>query len=238
VSAVLEVSDLKAGYGRVEAVRGVSIRVEQGKVVGLLGRNGAGKSTTLLTLSGLVKPRGGEVRVSGVALKGGKPHLASRAGLTQVPEDRALFTQLTVRENLAVAGARSKAHLREVFDMFPELEPLIDRRGGLLSGGEQQMLVLARALQLKPKVLLIDEMSLGLAPVICARLAQVVRKVADDHGMAVLLVEQHLSLALDVADYGYVMNKGEIVIEGTRDVLAARRHEVESSYMGGLVSED
>lgn len=232
MTAALSLQNLSAGYGRVLAVRDVSLEVNPGEVVALLGRNGAGKTSTLLTVSGLLKPRGGSVSVKGVTLRGGRPHAATAAGVIQVPEDRALFTSLTVRENLAVAGARKRFDLQKVYDLFPELEPLIDRRAGLLSGGEQQMLALARALRLEPDVFLIDEMSLGLAPVICQRLASIVRRLADESGIAVLLVEQHLSLALEIADRGYVLNKGAVVMAADRAELTARRHEVESSYMG------
>lgn len=233
MSAALSIQNLSAGYGRVLAVKDVSLDVQPGEVVALMGRNGAGKTSTLLTVSGLLKPRDGSITVAGRTLRGGRPQAATRAGVIQVPEDRALFTSLSVRENLSVAGARKRSELREVYDLFPELEPLINRRAGLLSGGEQQMLALARALRRRPDVLLVDEMSLGLAPVICQRLAGIIRRLADESGIAVLLVEQHLSLALQIADRGYVLNKGSVVLSGTREELADRRQEVESSYMGG-----
>ncbi|MFC5747214.1 ABC transporter ATP-binding protein [Actinomadura rugatobispora] len=233
MKATLRVDDISAGYGRVLAVKNLSLSAAAGEVVSILGRNGAGKTTTLLSVSGLVKPRSGRVSVDGTSLRLGRPHAASKAGLIQVPEDRALFTGLTVRENLAAAGARRKADLTMVTDLFPELEPLIGRRAGLLSGGEQQMLALARAITLRPKVLLVDEMSLGLAPVVCQRLSSVIRGLADESGVAVLLVEQHLSLALEVADRGIVLHKGSVAMEGTRAELTAKRHEIESSYMGG-----
>ncbi|MGI5200247.1 ABC transporter ATP-binding protein [Spirillospora sp. CA-108201] len=233
MSTLLKVENVSSGYGRVLAVKDLSLNAAAGEVVSILGRNGAGKTTTLLSISGLVKPRSGQVSVDGTPLRPGRPHVASKAGLIQVPEDRALFTGLTVRENLAAAGARRKADLKAVTDLFPELEPLIGRRAGLLSGGEQQMLALARAIALRPKVLLVDEMSLGLAPLVCKRLSSVIRELADESGVAVLLVEQHLSLALEVADRGIVLHKGSVAMEGTREELTAKRHQIESSYMGG-----
>jgi branched-chain amino acid transport system ATP-binding protein len=238
MSNALSVESLTAGYGRVTAVNDLSLTIAPGEVLAILGRNGAGKTTTLLSISGLVKPRSGTIHVDGTAVKLGKPFASSQAGVVQVPEDRALFTGLTVRENLAVAGARKKSQLEAVTTMFPELEPLIDRRAGLLSGGEQQMLALARALQLRPKVLLVDEMSLGLAPLICQRLSSVIRTLADETGLAVLLVEQHLSLALEIADHAVVLHKGAAAIRGTRAELQERRHEIESSYMGGAGTLD
>jgi len=236
MNTVLRVDDISAGYGRVLAVKNLSLTVDEGEVVSILGRNGAGKTTSLLSVSGLVKPRSGSVSIHGKSLRLGKPHVASKAGLIQVPEDRALFGGLSVKENLAAAGARRKSDLKVVTELFPELEPLIGRRAGLLSGGEQQMLALARAITLRPKVLLVDEMSLGLAPVICTRLSSVIRSLADETGIAVLLVEQHLSLALEIADRGIVLHKGSVAMEGTRADLTSRRHEIESSYMGGAGS--
>lgn len=237
MSTVLSVDNLSAGYGRALAVRDVSFEVDEGEVVALLGRNGAGKTSTLLTLSGILKARGGTVSVGGRVVAPGRPYAATKAGIAHVPEERALFSGLTVRENLIIAGARGKSELAEVYELFPELERLIDRRAGLLSGGEQQMLALARALRQRPKVLMVDEMSLGLAPLICARLVSILRGLADTTGIAVVLVEQHLELALEAADRGYVLRHGSVVMSGTRDDLLMRRAELESSYLGGAAEQ-
>jgi branched-chain amino acid transport system ATP-binding protein len=202
-------------------------------VVALLGPNGAGKTTTLLTTSALNPVLGGDIRVMGQSVKGRRPHLIAREGLAHVPEDRSLFFQLTVRENLKLGAAKGSADLNQALGYFPALEKLMDRKAGLLSGGEQQMLAMARALTVKPKMLMVDEMSLGLAPIIVERLLPVLRRIADETGAGVLLVEQHVHLALEVADRAYVMNHGSMVLEGDAKHLAANRHLLESSYLGG-----
>lgn len=234
MTPALAVAGLSAGYGSALAVRGVSFEVNPGEVIALLGRNGAGKTTTLLTISGLVRARAGEVIAEGRPLPSHRPHAVTRAGVRQVPEERALFANLSVRDNLAVAGARRTRDLRGVLDLFPELERLLDRRSGLLSGGEQQMLALARAVYQRPKVLLVDEMSLGLAPKVCQRLVGVLRGLATESGLAVVLVEQHLFLALEAADRSYVLHRGEITMSGTRAEMAVRRAELEAAYLGSV----
>jgi len=236
VSPVLEIDDLSSGYVGVPVVRGVDLHIEPGEVVALLGPNGAGKTTTLLTVSGLLPVLGGSVKVLGEEVSSRAPHLNARRGLAHVAEDRSLFFQLTVQENLrlGVAGdrsARSDAYERAL-DMLPALRPLMDRRAGLLSGGEQQMLALARAMVGDPKLLLVDEMSLGLAPIIVERLLPIVRQIADDTGAAVLIVEQHIQMALSVADRAYVMSHGEVTMSGTAAELSERRELLEASYLG------
>jgi branched-chain amino acid transport system ATP-binding protein len=231
--ALLEIDDMSTGYNGVPVVRNLNLHVNEGEVVALLGPNGAGKTTTLLTTSALNPVLGGDIRVMGNSVKGRRPHLIAREGLAHVPEDRSLFFQLTVRENLKLGAAKGSADLNQALGYFPALEKLMDRKAGLLSGGEQQMLAMARALTVKPKMLMVDEMSLGLAPIIVERLLPVLRRIADETGAGVLLVEQHVHLALEVADRAYVMNHGSMVLEGDAKHLAANRHLLESSYLGG-----
>ena len=234
---LLEVSNLASGYGGVAVIRDVNLHVGPGEVVALLGPNGAGKTTTLLTTSGLLKPLEGNVDVLGSPTSFGAPHRTARRGLAHVPEDRSLFFGLTVQENLRLGlrGKRSdqQAGYDAALELLPALRPLMNRRAGLLSGGEQQMLAMARALVSNPKMLLVDEMSLGLAPIIVERLLPIVRDIADETGAGVLIVEQHVHLALEVADRGYVMSHGEIVLEGTASDLMERQDLLEASYLGG-----
>ncbi|MFF7736581.1 ATP-binding cassette domain-containing protein [Streptomyces sp. NPDC007984] len=238
--AVIETSALAAGYAGLSVVRRLDLRLDRGEIVALLGPNGAGKTTTLMTLAGLLAPVEGEVRVLGLA-PGHRPHRLARRGVALVPEDRGLFPGLTVAEHLRLARPARRLGRDEsdrgatsvVEEHFPELRRLMNRACGLLSGGEQQMLAVCRALVTRPAVLMVDEMSLGLAPKIAERLLSVLKHIARERDMAVLLVEQHVHLALEVADRGYVLSHGEVVMEGDADRLRDNRGLLASAYLGG-----
>jgi branched-chain amino acid transport system ATP-binding protein len=223
---VLEARELSAGYGDVPVLHDVNLTVGAGKIVVLLGPNGAGKTTLLLSLAGTLPLLGGQVLVEGVATR--EPLFRrARAGLGLVTDDRSIFRGLTALENLRVGSVETD----DVLGLFPELKPRLGVVAGLLSGGEQQMLSLARALARKPKILLIDELSLGLAPMIVRRLLAQLSAAAAEHGTGVLLVEQHVRKALEVADAGYILNRGRIVLQGTGADLRGRMSEIESSYL-------
>lgn len=233
MTAALVTEGLDAGYGDVRIVSGLDLRVEEGEVVCLLGSNGAGKTTTLLTVAGVLPALGGTLHLLGEPVRKARPHRLAQRGMTLVPQDRGIFYQLTVAENLRLRRHRgSKVTVDEVTGFLPALEPLLGRRAGLLSGGEQQMLALGGALISEPRLLLVDEMSLGLAPIIVERLLPLVRRIADETGMAVLLVEQHVRAALAVSDRGYVMQRGTVVAEGPAAELAVAASTLEASYLG------
>jgi branched-chain amino acid transport system ATP-binding protein len=231
---LLEIEDLVAGYGRTAVVRDLSLTVDAGEVVALLGPNGAGKTTTLSTAAGLLRPLSGSVRFDGAPVDVRAPARNARRGLGLVTEDRSLFASLTVAENLRLAARRGES-IEVAFEYFPALEPLVDRRAGLLSGGEQQMLAIARALVARPRLLMIDEMSMGLAPIVLERLAPVVRRIADEAGTGVLLVEQHVPVALDLADHALVLQHGDVVLRGTAAELAADPDVVRASYLADAI---
>jgi branched-chain amino acid transport system ATP-binding protein len=234
--SLLKVKGLKSGYRGVAVIRNVSLSVEPGEIAVLLGSNGAGKTTTLLTISGLLEAISGDVRLDGESLIGRRPENIARAGLIHVPEDRSLFRTLTVAENIRM-GARSKADIERVLDYFPVLKPLLTRSASVLSGGEQQMLALARGLAARPKVLLVDEMSLGLAPMIVQRILPVLRQIVTDTGCAAVLVEQHVHLALGIADRADVLARGRIVKQGTAAEVRASVDEITGSYLAAAPSE-
>jgi branched-chain amino acid transport system ATP-binding protein len=229
---LLSIENLNTGYNGVSVVRGLNLHVNPGEVVALLGPNGAGKTTTLLTTSGLVPIISGDIKVFGKTVQGRRPHMIAREGLAHVPEGRSLFYQLTVAENLRLGAAKGAADVKKALGYFPALEPIMDRRAGLLSGGEQQMLAMARALTVSPKLLMVDEMSLGLAPIIVERLLPILRQIADESGAGVLLVEQHVHMALQVADRAYVLSHGELAMEGDAATLRNDRSLIEASYLG------
>ena len=235
---LLAVEDLHAGYLGIPAVRRLSLTVGPGEVVALLGPNGAGKTTTLSTIAGLLPPISGTVTLAGEAITGRAAYKLARLGVALVPEDRALFCELTVRENLRLARGDSSLSHDELLSMLPELEKCLGRKAGVLSGGEQQMLAVGRALISRPRLLLVDEMSLGLAPVVVERLLPILRRIADELGAGVLFVEQHISMALELADRAYVLNHGETVLAGDAADLRGRRDLVEASYLGESTIDD
>ena len=234
--SVLECKGLEAGYfKRSPCVRNVDLNIGAGEVVSLLGPNGAGKTTLLLTLAGLLPSFGGDVLVGGQTLRRGSPRAAVGSGLVLVPDDRALFRGLSVRKNLQLATRgrdRGKQALNEVLEYFPALGARLKVDAGQLSGGEQQMLAIGRALIQRPKVMLIDELSMGLAPVVVESILPIIRAVADQGDTAVVLVEQHVHLALGIADRAVIMVHGEVVLDQPSSVLSDDPSLVERAYMG------
>jgi branched-chain amino acid transport system ATP-binding protein len=231
VTTALEIDGLTAGYDQAAVVRGVSMTVGAGEVVALLGANGAGKTTTLRAISGVVKPEAGVISLDGADLSSLSPSARARR-IAHVPEGRGIFFGLTVAEHFRLGHRGERLDSGLAYGYFPKLEELQDRRAGLLSGGEQQMLAIGRALARHPRVLLLDELSLGLAPVIVESLLPIVRDYAESSDCAVLLVEQHVRLALEVADRGYVLSHGEIILEGSAADLRRDRHLLVASYLG------
>jgi branched-chain amino acid transport system ATP-binding protein len=228
----LHLDALAAGYDGNAVVRDLTLTVAPGEVVALLGPNGAGKTTTLMTIAGLLAPVGGAIHVDGAPIAGQPAHKLAKAGVALVPEGRSLFFSLTVAEHLKLAEGREPLAKSELMTLLPELEKCLDRKAGVLSGGEQQMLAVGRALVSRPKLLLVDEMSLGLAPVIVERLLPILRRVATDLGAGVLFVEQHVASALKVADRAYVLNHGRLVLEGAASELRDQPDLLKSSYLG------
>ncbi|HVE11089.1 MAG TPA: ABC transporter ATP-binding protein [Paraburkholderia sp.] len=236
---MLELNQIESHYGHVQALAGISVHVEAGEIVTLLGANGAGKSTTLRNISGLVPPTRGEIRFNGVAIERASPEKIVRMGIAHVPEGRRIFPGLTVKENIMIGssprGRISKrvleAEVEEMFAIFPDLKRLSGALGWSLSGGQQQMLAVARGLMSKPKLLLLDEPSLGLAPIIVQQLFATIRTIRE-RGTTVLLVEQNANMALSVADRGYVLSTGRVIVEGTPAELL-NNEEVRAAYLGG-----
>jgi len=232
---MLEVQDLHVYYGKIHALKGISFRVAEGEIVTLLGNNGAGKTTTLRTLSGLLAPRTGDVRLDDTSLLETAAHDVVRRGITHVPEGRRIFNRLSVLENLNMgAYTRSDGAIDEdmerVFSVFPRLKERRTQVAGTLSGGEQQMLAIGRALMAKPRLLLLDEPSMGLAPVLVEQIFETVRTI-NEQGVTILLVEQNAAMALSIAIRGYVLETGHIALEG-RAAELADNPEVRRAYLG------
>ena len=232
--ALLTVSGLTAGYGPVEVLHGIDFTVGEGEIVVILGANGAGKTTTMRAVSGMI-PRSGSIEFEGSDIAGAKPDAILRAGVSQVPQGRGTFTDLTVEDNLLAGGYSVKGSvdddLGRWFDVFPRLEERRHQKAGSLSGGEQQMLAVARAMMSRPKLLLCDEPSLGLAPLITKELFRVLGTLRDEHGMSLLVVEQNAGMSLALADRAYVLETGTIVATGTGDELLAD-DTIKEAYLG------
>jgi branched-chain amino acid transport system ATP-binding protein len=233
---LLALEDVEARYGLVKALHGVSLNVGEGEIVAVLGANGAGKTTTLRAVSGIVR-RSGEIVFAGKRISRRPPEAIARLGIAHVPEGRGTLTELSVRENLRLGAyvRRDRRAVREdeqrVTGHFPWLERRADQRAGTLSGGEQQMLALARALMLRPSLLLLDEPSLGLAPIVVAEIFRIVKELNQREGLTVLVVEQNASLALEASARAYVLEVGQVAVEGTSDELR-RNESVRKSYLG------
>ncbi|MFZ0209643.1 MAG: ABC transporter ATP-binding protein [Roseiarcus sp.] len=241
--ALLEIADLSVNYGEIEALRGVSFTIDEGAVVALLGSNGAGKSTTLRTISGLIAPRAGTILFDGKPIAGLGPRAIVKLGVAHVPEGRRVFPGLSVRENIMLGasnGAAPSAAIRReadaMFDLFPDIRPFADKLGWTLSGGQQQMVAVARGLMAKPRLLLLDEPSLGLAPVIVQAVFQIIGEI-HQRGATVLLVEQNAHMALKVADWGFVLETGRLALGGDPATLWSDER-IRDAYLGGAQTKD
>ena len=233
---MLKAENLNVYYGPIHAVKGVSFEVAQGEIVTLIGANGAGKSTTLKTLSGLMRSRGGSIEFMGKSIASTAPHKIVELGLAHVPEGRRIFTRMSVEENLDMGafikrGADVEADKERVFEQFPRLKERRKQIAGTLSGGEQQMLAMGRALMSDPKLLMLDEPSMGLAPILVEQVFDIITEL-HKAGTTILLVEQNAEMALSIADHAYVMETGRITLSGTGKELAASA-EVQKAYLGG-----
>ena len=234
--ALLELNDVHTYYGSIHALRGISLSVEDGEIVTLIGSNGAGKSTTLRTISGLLRPRQGTVMLEGKRLDGLRPHQIVELGVCQSPEGRRVFARMSVQENLEMGAFSRRDHAKiaddyeRIYDLFPRLRERRSQKAGTLSGGEQQMLAIGRALMSAPRVLLLDEPSMGLAPILVEQIFDIVRTI-NQSGTTVLLVEQNALMALGIANRGYILQTGEIVLTDVAARLAANP-EVKKAYLG------
>ncbi len=231
---ILKISDLKVNYGGIEAVKGISFDVPEGEIVTLIGSNGAGKSSTLRTIAGLVKPAGGTISLQGEDITGKDPTAIVTKGVTLVPEGRRIFPDMTVLENLKIGAYLRKDDLTDdlnwVFELFPRLKERSWQAGGTLSGGEQQMLAVGRALMSRPRVLMMDEPSLGLAPLVVRDIFGIIQEI-NKQGVTILLIEQNANMALKIADIGYVLETGRIMLTGTGSELLAN-DAVKEAYLG------
>ena len=234
--ALLELNDVHTYYGSIHALRGISLSIEDGEIVTLIGSNGAGKSTTLRTISGLLRPRQGTVMLEGKRLDGLRPHQIVELGVCQSPEGRRVFARMSVQENLEMGAFSRRDHAKiaddyeRIYDLFPRLRERRSQKAGTLSGGEQQMLAIGRALMSAPRVLLLDEPSMGLAPILVEQIFDIVRTI-NQSGTTVLLVEQNALMALGIANRGYILQTGEIVLTDVAERLAANP-EVKKAYLG------
>lgn len=235
--ALLEVKDLSVSYGAIRALHGISFHVDEGEIVTLIGANGAGKSTTLRTISGLLPVDEGEIIYDGESIVGAEASRIVRNGVVHVPEGRRIFAPLTVRENLEMGAftrrdkAEIEASMERVFRLFPRLKERLEQTGGTLSGGEQQMLAVGRALMARPRLLLMDEPSMGLAPILVEEIFDIIREI-NREGVTILLVEQNAHMALSVANRGYVLETGVVELEGSAQELA-ENPRVRAAYLGG-----
>lgn len=231
---MLTLENIHTFYGPIEALKGVDIDIRQGEIVCIIGNNGAGKSTTLMTISGILKPRSGTIAFGGERITGVPPYRIVRMGISQVPEGRRIFPKLTVRENLEMGAfpirGDKKASLEFVYNLFPVLKDRHMQLGGTLSGGEQQMLAIGRALMSRPKLLLLDEPSLGLAPIIASKIFKTIREI-NREGVTILLVEQNARAAMKLSGRGYVLENGRVALEGTSEDLLSDE-QVRKAYLG------
>lgn len=234
---VLELRDLHTYYGNIQALKGIDLHIEQGEIVTLIGANGAGKSTTLMSVSGVVPPRHGEILFEGKPIHGTLPEQIVALGISQVPEGRRIFSHLSVQENLDMGAMlrRDRSGIRSdieyVFDLFPRLQERRHQAGGTLSGGEQQMLAISRAIMARPKLLLLDEPSLGLAPLIVQQIFDIIQQINKENGTTIFLVEQNANQALKVAHRGYVMETGRITLVDSAENLLSNE-AVKEAYLG------
>ena len=236
MGTILSVKDLHVSYGAIKAVKGISFDISEGEIVTLIGANGAGKSTTLNTIAGLLKPESGEVKFKGESLAGIKPHKIVSMGIALCPEGRRVFTQMSVEENLEMGGytrsdAENQETMERVYERFPRLKERMGQSAGTMSGGEQQMLAMGRALMSRPQLLMLDEPSMGLAPILVQEIFDIVKEL-NEQGTTILLVEQNASMALSIADRGYVLETGTITKTGTGQELL-HDDDVRKAYLGG-----
>lgn len=234
---MLNIDNINVFYGAIHAIKGISIEVDKGEIVTLIGANGAGKSTTLRTISGILKPKTGTISFEGNIINGQMPHKIVSCGISQVPEGRRIFANMTVMENLELGAyvRKNKKEIKEdldtVFSHFPRLQERKKQQAGTLSGGEQQMLAMGRALMSRPKLLLLDEPSMGLAPILIKEIFSIIKKI-NKEGTTILLVEQNANMALSIADRAYVLETGKITLSGNAKDLAASE-DVRRAYLGG-----